>query len=87
MVNEERAASREQSQPKKGYFTEDNGKPSSMRLMCFVALLASIFFGYLTISGPGETADQTGLYLTIMFLIGAFAPKAVQKFAEQRLDA
>lgn len=72
-----------------------------MRLMCMFALFAAIVFGALTMvrsngvrstgaDGTITTAypprDDTGLTLTFGFLIAAFAPKAVQKFAEQRLQ-
>lgn len=66
-----------------GFLQEDNGHKSSMRLMCFTSLLASIMFGLITImrGGPGSE----GIYITFGFLLGAFAPKAVQKFAEGKL--
>ncbi len=65
------------------FFQEDNGNLSSMRLMCFVSLIASILFGILTI----YTANQDGIIVTFGFLLGAFAPKTVQKFAEQKVDS
>lgn len=72
-----------------GFFQEDNGTHSLMRVMCFVSLLAAIAFGTLTIllSASGKSADAgtNGIYITFGFLIGAFAPKAVQKFAEQKI--
>lgn len=73
-----------QNKPGKGtFFKEDNGNLSSMRLMCFLALIASVLFGVLTI----YTKNQDGIILTFGFLLGAFAPKAIQKFAEQKVDA
>lgn len=66
-----------------GFFEEDNGNKSSMRLMSFTALLASISFGLITILLEGSDSD--GVYITFGFLIAAFAPKAVQKFAEQKI--
>lgn len=68
---------------KTGFFLEDNGNKSWMRAMCFVALLMSIAFGYLTIIKGAAAGD--GLYITLMFLVAAFAPKAVQKFAETKI--
>lgn len=64
-----------------GYFEEGEGSQSAMRIMCFLSLLAAIGFGLLTILQ--EQADP-GVYITTMFVLGAFAPKAVQKFAEKR---
>ena len=65
-----------------GFFQEDNGNQSSMRLMSFVALIAAIIFGLLTVLGAGGGASGNGIYITSGFLLAAFAPKAVQKFAE-----
>ena len=73
------------SQPRVSrFFQEENGKPSSMRLMSFVALLAAIAFGALTLLVvDGDTAGE-GVFISFGFLIAAFAPKALQKFAESR---
>ena len=65
------------------FFQEDNGNLSSMRLMCFISLIAGILFGVLTI----YTKNQDGIIVTFGFLLGAFAPKALQKFAEQKVAA
>ena len=66
-----------------GYLTDDHGHPSSMRLMSMVALVAAIAFGSITLlHAPAD--DTNGLYLTALFLVAAFAPKALQKFAEAR---
>ena len=69
------------------FFQEDNGSYSAMRLMCFVALLAAILFGVLTITltANGKSDGGNGIYITYGFLISAFAPKAIQKFAEQKI--
>jgi hypothetical protein len=69
-----------------GYFQEDNGNYSSMRLMSMVALIAAILFGLLTVLGVGGSTNAgNGIYITFGFLVSAFAPKAVQKFAEQKV--
>jgi len=60
-------------------FQEDNGKYSTMRAMSFIALIAAIVFGAMTITSN----DSDGRYITIAFLVAAFAPKAVQRFAER----
>lgn len=67
-----------------GYFEEDSGKKSSMRLMSFVALISAIVFGFLTILQPG---GGQGVYITFGFLLAAFAPKALQKFAETKVPS
>jgi hypothetical protein len=73
------------------FFQECDGTNSSMRLMCFTSLIAAIVFGALTLQlSTKDTKDlkqdtSTGLYITFGFLISAFAPKAVQKFAEAKL--
>ncbi|KEF41608.1 MAG: hypothetical protein ER33_10590 [Cyanobium sp. CACIAM 14] len=86
--------------PTTGFLEESPGNRSAMRLMCMVSLLAAIAFGGLTMlrsapmvsrdSSGQETMtypprDDTGMTLTFVFLVGAFAPKVLQKFAEQRL--
>ena len=63
---------------KVGYLQDDNGNNSSMRLMCFLSLLGAFLFGWIAICKGGDN----GLFVFFGFLIGAFAPKAVQKFAE-----
>ena len=63
-----------------GFLTDNKGKPSSMRLMSWVALFAAITFGWITLTQKGN--EPTGINITFGFLIAAFAPKAVQKFAE-----
>ncbi len=70
---------------KVGYFQEDNGNLSSMRLMSFVALLAIICFGLLTILLDVSKVNASGIYITFGFLIAAFAPKTLQKFAETKI--
>jgi hypothetical protein len=60
-------------------FQGDNGKYSTMRAMSFIALIAAIVFGAMTITSK----DSEGKYMTTVFLVAAFAPKAVQKFAER----
>lgn len=68
-------------QDKTGYLEEAPGQKSSMRLFCFVSLMASIVFGLITIIKPTANTDA-GIYITVAFLLGATAPKALQKFAE-----
>jgi hypothetical protein len=78
------AESSDAAAPKKiapGFFSETSGKPSSMRLMCFIALLSSIWFGFLAIT-LADGKNENGLYITTAFLLAAFAPKALQKFLE-----
>lgn len=66
-----------------GYLNDDHGHPSSMRLMSMIALIAAITFGLITLLHD-KANDVNGLYLTALFLIAAFAPKALQKFAEAK---
>ncbi|HSF75612.1 MAG TPA: hypothetical protein VLA84_17590 [Microcoleus sp.] len=49
-----------------------------MRAMSFIALIAAIVFGAIAITSN----DSEGKYITTAFLVAAFAPKAVHKFAE-----
>lgn len=64
------------------FLQEDNGNNSCMRLMCCASLLASSVFGLLVVLGK---SGPDGVTIVIAFLLGAFAPKAVQKFAEAKL--
>ncbi len=68
-----------------GFLEEDNGNRSTMRLMSVLALFAAVAFGVMTITRSDVNKDDTGIYVTFGFLISAFAPKALQKFAEQKL--
>jgi hypothetical protein len=58
-----------------------------MRMMSVISLIASIAFGLIEILRPVSTMrdDMNGLYITMAFLVAAFAPKAVQKFAETKI--
>lgn len=73
-----------QSAQKSGYLDDDNGNPSSMRLMSVIALIASIGFGIISIFHTAASTNENGLYVTFAFLLAAFAPKALQKFAEAK---
>ena len=66
----------------KGYLTDNDGNPSMMRAMNLVSLIAAIAVAVFDMSGKAP-AGGNGLYFCGMFLIGAFAPKAFQKFAER----
>jgi hypothetical protein len=66
-----------------GFLQEDNGNNSMMRLMSVVCLLAALAVSGIMVlkSDPGFN----GLYIFTTYMIAAFAPKAVQKFAEQKM--
>lgn len=68
----------------KGFLEESTGNKSNMRLMSMIALLASLVFGLITLLHSGAN-DENGIWLTFGFLLGAFAPKALQKFAEMKI--
>ena len=69
-----------------GYLDDDKSVPSSKRLMSMITLFASIGFGVITIFNKSEGMNQNGLFITFGFLLAAFAPKALQKFAEARFQ-
>ena len=70
----------------KGFLEEEGGRKSAMRAMSVVALIASIVFGLITLLT--STANQnSGLFITFGFLLAAFAPKALQKFAETKIPS
>ncbi|WP_293349900.1 MULTISPECIES: hypothetical protein [unclassified Microcoleus] len=60
------------------FFQENNGQYSAMRAMSFIALIAAIVFGAIAIT----TNSSAGKDITTAFLAAAFAPKAIQRFAE-----
>ena len=71
-------------QPPKGFLEEEGGRKSAMRAMSFISLVAAIAFGVITILT--DAANQnSGVIITFGFLLGAFAPKALQKFAESKV--
>lgn len=65
----------------KRYMTDDQGNLSSMRLMSMLALGVAAFLAVVEAFGLGSGESKTELVL--YFLVAAFAPKAVQKFAEK----
>ena len=66
----------------KRFFVDDQGNPSSMRLMSMTALLVAAVLVFVETFGWGDDGGKTELVL--YFLVAAFAPKAVQKFAESK---
>ena len=66
----------------KRFFSDDQGNPSSMRLMSMLALLVAAALAFIEVLGVGSADSKTELAL--YFLVAAFAPKAVQKFAEAK---
>lgn len=65
---------------RKGWFTDRNGNPSSVRLMSLAALLVAIALAAIEVHGWGSSEEKNELVL--YFLAAAFVPKAIQKFAE-----
>ena len=62
------------------FLHDDEGNPSSMRLMSIISLLSAIGLAVLPVITDAASQDTVVLY----FLTAAFAPKAIQKFAEQK---
>ncbi|MCP4659910.1 MAG: DUF418 domain-containing protein [bacterium] len=77
------AQGNETQEVKSGFFEEDNGNRSAIRLMSFGALVSAVIFGILTIL-IANVDTQSGILITFGFLLAAFAPKAFQKFAETK---
>jgi hypothetical protein len=67
-----------------GYLEESEGNKSTMRLMSLMMAIATICSGFITILSvaPDKTA---GLYITGLFAVAAFCPKALQKFMEAKV--
>ena len=64
-----------------GFFKENNGNYSSVRLMSFIALITAIILGGYTVSHENVEA---GAEITFSFLVMASGPKVIQKFAESK---
>lgn len=69
----------------KGFLEERPGHKSAMRALSFIALFAAIAFGAVTLTQ--SDAGVEGIYITFGFLLAAFAPKTLQKFAEEAVSA
>jgi hypothetical protein len=69
---------------KPGFLEDNTGKLSTMRLMSIASLIASIVFGFFSILHEGAKNSENSLFITVAFLIAAFAPKALQKLAESK---
>ena len=67
---------------RKGWFTDNNGNPSSVRLMSLGALLMAIVLATIEVNGWGSSEGKNELVL--YFLAAAFVPKSIQKFAESK---
>ena len=62
------------------FMTDPVGKPSTMRLMNLLSLLAAIGIAASQVFGLGVPGDNT--HLIIWFLVGAFVPKSIQAAIE-----
>lgn len=64
----------------KSVLQDDQGNPSSMRLMSLIALFTAIGLA----AAPFIMEHNGDPIHVLYFLTAAFAPKAVQKFAEKK---
>lgn len=65
-----------------GFFQDNKGNNSAMRLMSLIALIAAICFGSYTLANS-EKVGSAGTDITFAFLAASFGGKAAQKFAEK----
>lgn len=61
-----------------GYLQDDNGQPSSMRLMSVMVLC----FGFLVVGFQIYTGREVTIELFYACMVAAFCPKVVQKLVE-----
>ena len=62
------------------YLNDPVGKPSAMRLMSFFSLgVAVVLTGAVALTSANISSE-----VILYFLLGAFAPKALQSFAEHK---
>lgn len=68
-----------------GFLTDTLGKKSAMRLMSMMSMVVACFLGVMVglsvYYGKGDN-HMIGVYLTLIFLLAATAPKALQKYIE-----
>ena len=64
---------------RKGYFTDDEGNPSSLRVFSAFSLLQAM----ISASVPLYKGTEADYVVIALFLTGAFAPKVFQKYAER----
>ena len=67
------------------FLCDQHGQPSSMRLMCFMSFLMACFICIFHITGasPERIEPLHMLEWGGIFLVGAFAPKAIQVAVEK----
>lgn len=68
---------------KTGFFEESPGQKSNIRLMSAAAMIVSMIIGLKLAFIDYITYNQ--LALLGIFIVAAFAPKVVQKFAESKI--
>lgn len=69
-----------------GFFEEKEGQQSMMRLLSFLSFLVAVYIAIYSImtKQPGVIIDPTTMTYFGFFMVGAFVPKSVQKFAEEK---
>ena len=84
MTNSNAASVQQQARGWKRMFLDDEGNPSSMRVMAAVAFIASAYLAVVEVlyRMGTETEGSSDTELVFYFLAAAFMPKALQKFAE-----
>jgi len=65
---------------KVGFFDESEGIRSSMRMMCFISLMIAAAVTFFSIGT--KQLDVNVIAVVVLFVVAAFAPKAIQKYAE-----
>jgi membrane protein YdbS with pleckstrin-like domain len=71
------------------FLKESNGKSSIMRLMSFLSLLWAFLLSFVVIAGSfyfNANVSYGALVIVGFFVVGAFAPKAIQRFAENKVE-
>lgn len=66
---------------KTGFFEETEGVRSSIRLMSFISLF--IAAGVACFSIWTKQLDANVIAIVTLFIVAAFVPKAIQKYAEK----
>jgi len=71
-----------------GFFEEKENERSMMRLLSFLSFFVAVYIAIYAImtKQPGVTIDVQTMTFFGFFMVAAFVPKAVQKFAEVKRE-
>lgn len=73
---------------RRGVLDDHSGKPSLTRRMSVASFVMAIVIAFIVLISEGpESIRSPDVYIFSVFVLGAFAPKVVQRFAERSFPA